>query len=287
MSQEHPLGRTTRTGRSRDFRDFRDFFERPFSLAELYHQNTRLVRSVSASHTLTDDELSWGTQGKAIKPYAFAHRIALPHTDPALERNLFEAITSRHSVRQWDARAVTIEQLAALLRYGAGIVRQSPTEDQPAYARAAPSGGARYPLEIYPIVLRVQDVPVGVYHYNYLRHALDVLHQSESTLTNLLPGALYPEAVSGTAVVFFLTAVWERTCSKYADRGYRYTLLEAGHIAQNICLVARSLGLGTLCLAGWFEDAVEDVLGIDGLAESMVYSVLAGYPETPDHLALG
>jgi len=279
MSQTRLPGSNGLPGQSRDY------FERPFSLAELYHHNTRFVRGVSSGQRLTDDELTWGIQGKAIKPYLFAQKIGLPKTSPPLERDLFEAIVSRHSVRQWDDQAITCEQLAALLRYGAGVVRQSPNEDQPAYARAAPSGGARYPLEIYPVVLSVQDVPTGIYHYNYMRHALDVLQQRESVRESLLPCALYPESVAGTAVVFFLTAVWERSMSKYADRGYRYTLLEAGHIAQNICLIASSLGLGTLCLAGWYEGAVEEFLGVDGLEESLVYSVLAGYPLGSEHLA--
>ncbi len=42
-------------------------------------------------------------------------------------------------------------------------------------------------------------------------------------------------------------------CGKYAERGLRFLLLEAGHLMQNLCLVSASLGLSTVPLGGFFE----------------------------------
>ena len=44
--------------------------------------------------------------------------------------------------------------------------------------------------------------------------------------------------------VFVITGIYERTTSKYRDRGIRYVHPSAGHVAQNILLQAVALGLG-------------------------------------------
>ena len=42
-----------------------------------------------------------------------------------------------------------------------------------------------------------------------------------------------------SATIF--TGVFERAQAKYGERGYRFVLLEAGHAAGNVLLVAHSL----------------------------------------------
>jgi nitroreductase len=44
--------------------------------------------------------------------------------------------------------------------------------------------------------------------------------------------------------------------AKYSERGYRFLLLEAGHLMQNLCLLSASLGLATLPLGGCLERAI-------------------------------
>ena len=64
---------------------------------------------------------------------------------------------------------------------------------------------------------------------------------------------LQPEIGMTATILIFITALFERSTFKYQDRGYRYTLLEAGHVAQNLNLVANALGYGAVNIGGFFR----------------------------------
>lgn len=252
------------------------------SLADLYRLNTNLSKHAWSRH-LTEEQLAAGAWGKHVKRYESATRIALPQQTLEPATSITHALRSRSSTRSWQEKAISLAQLGAILRLGAGVIRIDKLNGQTAYYHGAPSGGARYPIEIYPVVINVEGVSAGVYHYNVPDHVLDVLCQAGDVQEYLLHSTVYPAFVENSSMVFFLTAVGERTMGKYTDRGYRYILLEAGHIAQNICLLASSLGLGSLCMAGFYEQDIEPLLWIDGSSEYLVYSVIVGY--SADHQA--
>ena len=55
--------------------------------------------------------------------------------------------------------------------------------------------------------------------------------------------------------------------------------MEAGHIAQNLCLIATALGLGTCAVGAFQDDAVNRVIGLDGRHEGVLYLVTIGTVE--------
>ena len=63
---------------------------------------------------------------------------------------------------------------------------------------------------------------------------------------------------------------------KYGERGYRFALLECGHIAQNLLLAAEAEGLAAVPIGGFVDDMINDLMGLDGVSEAVVYVVLAG-----------
>jgi SagB-type dehydrogenase family enzyme len=73
-----------------------------------------------------------------------------------------------------------------------------------------------------------------------------------------------------------ITAMFWRSRFKYGLRGYRFALLEAGHVVQNIALAATALRIPALPLGGFYDRRVDDVVGADGLDEATVYAVLLG-----------
>ena len=74
-----------------------------------------------------------------------------------------------------------------------------------------------------------------------------------------------------------MTAVFDPTLRKYGARGYRFVLFEAGHAAQNLCLLATEQGLASLCVGGFMDGALNSFVGLDGRARAVVYCVGLGH----------
>jgi len=66
---------------------------------------------------------------------------------------------------------------------------------------------------------------------------------------------------------------------KYKDRGYRYIFIEAGHLGQNISLVAKNLNLSTCAIGGFIDEELNNLLDIDSQKESVIYIFAVGYPK--------
>ncbi len=143
--------------------------------------------------------------------------------------------------------------------------------------RACPSAGALYPVETYLFLHRVSGIAPGIYHYRVQSHALEVLRAGDFR-GRIARAALDQDMAAEAAAVFAWTAVFARTRWKYGQRGYRYVYLDAGHIAQNLSLAAAGLGLGSCPIAALYDEEVNELLGVDGEEESVVYLSAVGHP---------
>jgi SagB-type dehydrogenase family enzyme len=85
-----------------------------------------------------------------------------------------------------------------------------------------------------------------------------------------------PGLLEGAACALLLLAVFGRTRFKYGLRGYRFSLLEAGHVVQNVVLAAAALGVRALPWGGFYDAQVDTVVDADGVEESVVYAVVLG-----------
>jgi SagB-type dehydrogenase family enzyme len=137
------------------------------------------------------------------------------------------------------------------------------------------SGGGLYPIEIYPVLMNVAEHSVQVTHYDPFAHQLSVIG-TPSRAEVLQAFGDVEERLNAASVVFVLTSVTERTAVKYGMRGYRFALLEAGQIAQNLSLCAVSEGLGSLPWGGYADDDVGRLLGIDNVREIVVHLLSIG-----------
>lgn len=141
--------------------------------------------------------------------------------------------------------------------------------------RPYPSAGARYPLEIYPLVLNVRGLKRGLYHYNVRDNLLELILEKDFS-SWVLKAFGRQDWLLTASVIFIIAAVLERTRIKYRDRGYRFALLEAGHMGQNICLFAANRRLGTCALGGYIDAEVDKLLDIQLGREATLYVIAAG-----------
>ena len=69
-------------------------------------------------------------------------------------------------------------------------------------------------------------------------------------------------ARAGAPLALVITAEYERISQRYGDRAARYVHMEVGHAAQNVYLQAEALGLGTVVVGSFQDEAVSQALSL-------------------------
>jgi SagB-type dehydrogenase family enzyme len=162
--------------------------------------------------------------------------------------SLQRAIKQRRTVRSFADKPLVVAQLSQILWAAQGI-----TGDR-GLKRAAPSGGALYPLDVYAVVGKngVQGVVQGVYHYDPSHHSIETILGTDAR-GDVAVASLRQMWMATAPVILVLTAEYGRITIKYGDRGKRYAMIEVGHVGQNIFLQCEALGLSA-GIVGAFHD---------------------------------
>lgn len=176
-----------------------------------------------------------------------------------------EAIKKRRTVRSFSSRPVEKECLSQILYAAQGITEEG------GFKRAAPSGGALYPLDVYAVVGEkgVEDLDAGVYHYVSSGHRIELVAGGDKK-EQLASASLHQMWMAKPPLNLVITAEYSRICSKYGERGRRYAMIEAGHVGENIFLQVEELGLNA-GIVGAFEDMkIIKALGIPNEHEPLL-----------------
>ena len=261
-------------------------------IAELYMLNSKSTR-----HQLNDligvnlykSPLALVSQIKNEERILDEDRVINLPDPKEIKEQLSRIIRHRRSIRKWADIPVPLDYLATLLHHGSGTTGElrvtgitsqffSPLRAQ---LRAAPSGGALYPIRLYVIARNVKNLNSGIYYYSPPRHCLVMVKKgldveelrqcfsvSEDTLN-----------VREAAFIIVMVANLWKTMRKYGNRGLRYIFIEAGEIGENIHLAATGLRLGTVDVAGYYDPELEEFLGIDGITEHVIITILGGVPD--------
>lgn len=242
-------------------------------LWELFHENSKTSRY---GQNPPDEEIfSRMQKTHEALPFDGYPVVELPSTLPPWDCSLESAIEKRHSSNTLCEAPLPFSHLARILHLAYGVTHHKETGSLVRRCRAIPSAGALYPLEIFLFCRTVENLSTGLYHFNPLENHLRFL--TEKNLTSQFADALVqPELTQQSSVLILISAVFDRTTFKYGDRGYRFIYLEAGHLAQNINLVATGLGLACLNIGGFFDRQVDQILGLDGITHSTIYLAAIG-----------
>lgn len=238
---------------------------------ETFHENSKCAEYDEAlpNHRVVE----WMEQLKDSLSYDAFPAIPLPDQQdlPKMKLGLDQAILSRHTPMGFGPGKLGFETLAALLFYAYGINRTNEDTHFPRPFRNVPSGGGLFPLELYFHTSGgVEGLEAGLHHYSPAEHCVRRIGYQDLT-PSIAPALYQPEIVQTGSVMVFQTALFRRSTFKYRDRGYRFTLIEAGHVAQNLNLVATALGISVWNVGGFKDRVIDRLLGIDGVNHSSLY----------------
>ncbi len=204
--------------------------------------------------------LSWLHEGETI---------ALP--DPKElsvgDIKLCDAIKERESVRAYKDDSLSFAELSHTLWATQGVRKKG----KHVALRMVPSAGARHAFETILYVRNVEGLEKGLYRYLPFEHAL-APWDTPDDVENLLVDASLGQKMPGRAAV---TLIWVadvyRMYWRYGERGYRYLHLDAGHVCQNLYLVAEQLDCGTVAMAAFDDAKMNRLLGLDGEDRFVIY----------------
>jgi SagB-type dehydrogenase family enzyme len=188
----------------------------------------------------------------------------LPAATHGVVGSLSHTIEHRRSLREFDGLALEEADLAQLFWSGQGITDADGL-------RAAPSAERTYPIELYAAV------PEDILHYLPVEHAVESRPYDGDLRCDLMMAALGQPSIAAAGAIFVIVAVMERARHRFGALGERFTMLEAGHVAQNLLLQATALGLRCTPVGNLDDISVQRILGLPS-HELPVYLVAVGGP---------
>ncbi|HSV55961.1 MAG TPA: SagB/ThcOx family dehydrogenase [Magnetospirillaceae bacterium] len=184
--------------------------------------------------------------------------IALPEPRIRGGVSVEEAIFERRSTRRFRPEPLTLEEASQLLWAAMGKT----VDGVSGPTRAHPSAGATHPLEAYLVAGNVRGLPAGVYRYNWRDHSLTQL-VNRDVRAALANAAMRQTMIRDAPASIVFSAVVGRATARYGPRGEaRYVPMDAGAAFQNVHLQAQALGLGTVIVGAFFDDAVRGVMNL-------------------------
>jgi len=245
-------------------------FNKKPTIAEIFLDKTSLI------YLDKKDYKEWPQEWKKInfKLYPRFKKILLNKNIQEKDQ-FFKFFLKRRSQREFTQRLISKKELSLLLLYSSGIIKKE--KDWSETKRTYPSAGARYPLEMYPIIFSASDLKPGIYHYDVKNHALELILRGNHKKEILKSTG--QDLIKNSSLIILISAVFGRTMIKYKERGLRYIFIEAGHLGQNISLVTEKLGLGSCAIGGFLDKEINKLLDIDSQKESVIYIFAIGYPK--------
>lgn len=170
------------------------------------------------------------------------------------------ALATRRSIRRYSPEPLSLQEASQLLWAAYGIT------DRARGFKTTPSAGATYPLSVYLVaypgglIAEGWELRAGSYLYDPDHHLIRLIKEGDLS-RQLYEACLRQSWVLRARGALVIAAEHERTTSVYGERGVRYVLMEAGHAAQNVYLQAAALGLATVAVAAFYDDAVREAIG--------------------------
>ncbi|VEP16100.1 SagB-type dehydrogenase domain protein [Hyella patelloides LEGE 07179] len=184
---------------------------------------------------------------------------------------LENTILKRRSTRNYSGSNLKLDELKALLHftYQSDNYLAQGLDDNPDYFTLDL-------IETFIAVSGVDGLDTGCYYYAPQAQELRQV-RFKNFRRELHYLCLGQNLGRDAAAIVFHTADLEKAIAQYGDRVYRYLHMDAGHLGQRLNLAAIRLDLGVSGIAGFFDNQVNEVLGIPA-EEAVIYLTTLGSP---------
>lgn len=251
------------------------------------HEDSKLY-----PHTIGQLRATAPPEPRPLPTWPGQRRIALPPlAEGVLDMALGDALHRRKSHYLQYGAPLALDELSTLLRGSVGVLGTRTIRHLggsfAVHRRPYPSGGGRYPWRLHLLAYQVEPLVAG--HYCFDEYSGELVRFGtvpplallERSSPFLSPDA--PDTLPTRDVAAWIFPVLDLAYLKthYHHRAYRHALLECGHLTQNLCLIAAALGLPHLTLGGFYDDAVNSLLHLDGVNEFAVYMLPVGGQPNP------
>ncbi|NJK38495.1 MAG: SagB/ThcOx family dehydrogenase [Oscillatoriales cyanobacterium RM1_1_9] len=241
-------------------------------LLSYLHQATQLGQDTSG-----DQGWKLPDQGSALEDkynFPFCTKVSTVTASIDWRRNLEgldATLLRRRSTRSYSGQNLKIEELLALLdfTYQPDHYILQGLDRSPDYFDLSL-------LETFIAVSGVEGLEEGCYYYAPKAQELRQI-RFKNFRRELHFLCLKQDLGRDAAAVLFHTADLKKAVKQYGDRAYRYLHMDAGHLGQRLNLAAFYLRLGVSGIAGFFDDQVNEVLGIPP-DEAVIYITTLGRP---------
>lgn len=186
--------------------------------------------------------------------------------------DLESTMLKRRSTRAYSGASLSLDELRALLHF-----TYQPQDYTDQNLDPNPDYFDLDLLETFIAVSAVTGLEEGCYYYAPKAQELRQI-RFKNFRQELHYLCLGQDLGRDAAAVVFHTADLSKAVAKYGDRVYRYLHADAGHLGQRLNLAAIHLGLGVSGIGGFFDDQVNEVLGIPS-DEAVIYITTLGRPK--------
>ncbi len=249
----------------------------------IYHNISSYDRRAMEPHAL-----DWRHQPVVYKVYEGIKTVGLADINSLYAKSL--ATVCRSGGQGILTNSINPTDLSKILLLAEGLTGRQRQAGQDFYYRSAPSAGALYPNEIYMAWWAGNGLEAGIYHVGVHNRRLSLLRPGN--FQHILQSAT-DDASPDLSAVFLITGIFFRSAWKYRKRAYRYVLLDAGHLMENLRLAVNAAEIVSAVTYDTDDAAIDNLLGVDTRREGIlgcmkVYGrtsdMDAGRPETVDAL---
>ena len=226
-----------------------------------------------------------GTSPSPIKEVQGLSSVSLdkPQYSPRHKFTLKNVLAERKSIRRYSNKSISVDNLSNFLYHSARIKTFYKSDEGILTKRPYPSGGARYPLEIYVVNNRIRGIQKGIHYYDPLKHELILLNKNKNyqeRFNKFAIRVLYPTMSREPDAIFIITAVFARTMWKYDRLGLSLILSDLGCLYQTMYLIATEMRLAPCPVGKTNEELVKKWLKLNWFEESHVGTFMLGVPES-------